>query len=146
MGNPLAVSVPTKVSQNWFPESETLLATGVLAMSMPLGIVLGQLGSPLIVKTADQVPIMNIVWFVPSAITMVCCILFIKTSYPPSPPSKSAELAGQKDRKSFRCADLHFHELCQIFFQGISIKHGSRLQEWSLYGSFCCHWWCCRVL
>ena len=62
MGNPLAVSLPTKVShqdygvlksrffpqvsQNWFPVSERLLATGVLAMSLPLGIVCGQGISP----------------------------------------------------------------------------------------------------
>ena len=35
-----------KVSQNWFPVSERLLATGVLAMSLPLGIVCGQGISP----------------------------------------------------------------------------------------------------
>ena len=102
MGNPLAVSVPTKVSQSWFPESERLLATGVLAMSLPLGIVLGQLGSPLMVKCPDDIPLMNIIWLIPSKITMVFCIAFIRTSYPPTPPSKSAELAGQQERKSFR--------------------------------------------
>ena len=102
MGNPMAVSVPTKVSQNWFPESERLLATGVLAMSLPLGIVLGQLGSPLFVKCVDDVPLMNIIWLIPAAITMVFSVIFITSSYPPSPPSKSAELAGQEERKSFR--------------------------------------------
>ena len=35
-----------QVSQNWFPVSERLLATGVLAMSLPLGIVCGQGISP----------------------------------------------------------------------------------------------------
>ena len=34
------------MSQNWFPVSERLLATGVLAMSLPLGIVCGQGISP----------------------------------------------------------------------------------------------------
>eukprot|EP00092_Neocalanus_flemingeri_P028874 GFUD01031352.1.p1 GENE.GFUD01031352.1~~GFUD01031352.1.p1 ORF type:complete len:468 (+),score=76.63 GFUD01031352.1:210-1613(+) len=101
MGNPIAVSVPTKVSQNWFPESERLLATGILAMSLPLGIVLGQGCSPLFVKTGEDVPLMNIVWLIPATITMVFCIAFIRTSNPPSPPSKSAELAGQQERKSF---------------------------------------------
>ena len=102
MGNPLAVSVPTKVSQNWFPESERLLATFILAMSLPIGIILGQLGSPLLVQCADDVPLMNIIWLIPAAITMVFSVIFITSSYPPSPPSKSAELAGQEERKSFK--------------------------------------------
>ena len=42
MGNPMAVSVPTKVSQHWFRESQRTFATIILAMSLPLGIVLGQ--------------------------------------------------------------------------------------------------------
>ena len=42
IGNPMAVSVPTKVSQNWFRESQRTFATICLAMSLPLGIVLGQ--------------------------------------------------------------------------------------------------------
>ena len=50
-----------QVSQNWFPESERLLATSVLAMSLPLGIVLGQGCSPLFVTEASDVPVMNLV-------------------------------------------------------------------------------------
>ena len=42
MGNPMAVSVPTKVSQHWFRESQRTFATIILAMSQPLGIVLGK--------------------------------------------------------------------------------------------------------
>jgi len=37
MGNPFAVSLPTKVSQNWFGEKEREIATGILAMSLPIG-------------------------------------------------------------------------------------------------------------
>ena len=37
MGNPMAVSVPTKVSQHWFKESQRTFATISLAMSLPLG-------------------------------------------------------------------------------------------------------------
>ena len=29
---------------------------------------------------------MNLVWFGPAALTMICCILFIRSSDPPSPP------------------------------------------------------------
>lgn len=102
MGNPLAVSLPTKVSQNWFPVSERLLATGVLAMSLPLGIVCGQGISPQFVVNPEDVPTMNLVWFGPAALTMICCILFIRSSDPPSPPSLSAERAAQQERKTLK--------------------------------------------
>jgi len=102
MGNPLSVSVPTKVSQNWFPENERLLATGILAMSLPLGIVAGQGCSPLFVKKASDLPLMNLVWLGPITVTLVCCVLFVRSSDPPTPPSLSAELASQQERKTFK--------------------------------------------
>ena len=66
IGNPMAVSVPTKVSQHWFRESQRTFATIVLAMSLPLGIVLGQGVTPLFVKEGDDVITMNWVWFIPA--------------------------------------------------------------------------------
>lgn len=102
MGNPLAVSLPTKVSQNWFPESERTLATGILAMSLPLGIVFGQGLSPLFVKGPDDIPILNIVGFIPATVTLLLCLFFVRTSLPPTPPSKSAEIEGRMERKTFR--------------------------------------------
>jgi hypothetical protein len=41
------------VSQHWFPESQRTVATIALAMSLPLGIVLGQGFTPLFVKSAE---------------------------------------------------------------------------------------------
>lgn len=90
-GNPMAVSVPTKVSQHWFKESQRTFATVTLAMSLPLGIVLGQGITPLFVKSLDDVPTMNWVWFIPAATTMILCMVTVKHSAPPTPPSKSAE-------------------------------------------------------
>ena len=106
-----------QVSQCWFPESERMVATGVLAMSLPLGIVLGQGCSPLFVKTGEDVPLMNMVrperpeqkclgcllqvWLGPAVLTLLCCLLFVRSSAPPSPPSRSAQLAAGPARKSF---------------------------------------------
>ena len=102
MGNPLAVSIPTKISQNWFPESERTLATGILAMALPLGIVFGQGCSPLFVKLPQDIPVLNIVNFIPAAITLLLCLLFVKTSLPPTPPSKSAEVEGRGDNDNMK--------------------------------------------
>ena len=99
VGNCLAVSVPTMVSQNWFPETERLVATGILSLSMPIGMVLGQGISPTFVKCPEDIPIMNLVWFLPSLLTFLSCLLCITSSHPASPPSRSAELArDQQDR------------------------------------------------
>ena len=102
MGNPLAVSLPTKISQNWFPETERTLATGILAMALPLGIVFGQGCSPLFVKGPEDIPILNIVGFIPAAVTLLLCLFTVKSSLPPTPPSRSAEIEEQRDRKTFR--------------------------------------------
>ena len=90
-GNPMAVSVPTKVSQHWFRESQRTFATIVLAMSLPLGIVLGQGITPLFVKHQDDIPTMNWVWFIPALLTQVLFVFAVRTSKPPTPPSKSAQ-------------------------------------------------------
>ena len=92
MGNPMAVSVPTKVSQHWFRESQRTFATIVLAMSLPLGIVLGQGVTPLFVKEADDVITMNWVWCIPATLTLILCIFTVTRSKPPTPPSRSAEV------------------------------------------------------
>jgi hypothetical protein len=64
---PFISCIPTKVSQHWFNEEQRTLATILIGMSNPLGIVLGQAITPLIVRSPEDVPIMNIVWFVPAA-------------------------------------------------------------------------------
>merc|ERR1711973_900377 len=92
MGNPFAVSLPTKVSQNWFGESERGLATGVLAMSLPLGIVMGQGCTPIFVTQGEDVPLMNIIWFIPALLTQLMVFFVVTSSNPPSPPSQSSEL------------------------------------------------------
>ena len=75
-----------------------LLATGLLTLSMPLGMVLGQGVTPAIVQCGADIPTMNIVWFVPTVITLGFNILSVTMDSPPSPPSRSAELASLKHK------------------------------------------------
>ena len=116
MGNPMAVSVPTKVSQHWFvyifcqlfvyiylftysvclhlrfSEGQRTFATIALAMSLPLGIVLGQGLTPLFVDEPKDIKMMNIIWFIPAALTQIMFLFTVRTSKPPTPPNKSAEV------------------------------------------------------
>eukprot|EP00096_Caligus_rogercresseyi_P007109 TRINITY_DN2459_c0_g1_i1.p1 TRINITY_DN2459_c0_g1~~TRINITY_DN2459_c0_g1_i1.p1 ORF type:complete len:493 (+),score=163.32 TRINITY_DN2459_c0_g1_i1:15-1493(+) len=87
---PFISCVPTKISQHWFGDSERTLATILLGMSNPMGIVLGQGLTPQFVTTPRDVPLMNTVWFIPAAIGSMITIMKVKNDYPPSPPSQSS--------------------------------------------------------
>jgi hypothetical protein len=67
------------------------MATTILAMSSPVGVMLASAITPLIVKEdPNNIPFQNWLYSIPSSITMVMFILFVRTSVPPTPPSKSA--------------------------------------------------------
>lgn len=76
-----------QVSQNWFCQEERGLATLLLAMSNPLGLVLGQLVTPLIVSSPSHLPLLNLVWFLPALPGFFLTIVGVRSSLPPSPPS-----------------------------------------------------------
>ena len=40
----------------------------LLGMSNPIGIVMGQFCTPFIVKKPEDVPLMNIIWFIPAGL------------------------------------------------------------------------------
>ena len=80
-----------QVSQNWFSGVQRVLATTILAMSSPVGVMLASSITPLLVKDAEDIPTQNWVYSIPSTLTMLMFILFIRTSVPPTPPSQSAE-------------------------------------------------------
>ena len=71
------------------------MATAVIGLSQPIGIVLGQGITPLFVREPSDVPLLNIVWFVPAAVGLVLALTTIKSSMPPTPPSRSASLVSE---------------------------------------------------
>ena len=74
IAKPFISCVSTKISQQWFSDEQRNLATILLAMSNPMGIVMGQLITPLLVQDEAHVPIMNIVWFIPAGIGSILTI------------------------------------------------------------------------
>ncbi len=91
---PFISCVPTKISQHWFSDSERTVATIVIGMSNPLGIVLGEGVTPLIVSKPEDVAYMNIVWFAPAAVGAVITMFKVTANRPPTPPSPSAAAAA----------------------------------------------------
>ena len=68
VAGPFISCVPTKISQHWFNEQQRTLATILLSLSGVIGYSMGQIITPLIVEEESQVPIMNIIWFIPAGI------------------------------------------------------------------------------
>jgi hypothetical protein len=54
--------------QLWFGDDQRTLATILIGMSNPMGIVLGSGITPLLVHSKEDVPLMNIVWFIPAGL------------------------------------------------------------------------------
>jgi len=112
---PFISGVPTKVSQHWFPDSQRTMATSLLGMSYPLGIVLGQGLTPLLITRPEHVPYMNIMFFVPAAVGAVLGIVAVKRDKPPSPPSASEESEWEEARAPQRKKMDYIHTLKAVF-------------------------------
>ena len=89
------------MSQNWFGESERTFATLILGMSNPLGLVLGQLITPIIVTDPSRIPLLNLIWFLPALPGFILTVCGVRSSLPPSPPSPSAAAAKLTKRRPF---------------------------------------------
>ncbi|XP_042204435.1 solute carrier family 49 member A3-like [Homarus americanus] len=100
MAQPFLLFIPTKVSQLWFPEHARAISTTVLSMSNPLGILVAQVSSPLLVKNKDQLPTLNYVFCGVAIVSQVVTLACITRSKPPTPPSQSAE-RGEKERAPY---------------------------------------------
>ncbi|KAK2146158.1 hypothetical protein LSH36_628g03001 [Paralvinella palmiformis] len=59
-------------------------------MANPVGIMIGNILSPIIVKQADDIPFMLYVYTIPAGIGMLSATFGICHSLPPSPPTSSA--------------------------------------------------------
>ena len=79
---PFISCVPTKVSQHWFGDDQRTLATILIGMSNPLGIVLGQGLTPLMVRKPENVALMNIVWFIPAAFGAILTMFKVSNCFP----------------------------------------------------------------
>ncbi|KAL7075167.1 hypothetical protein ACQ4LE_006150 [Meloidogyne hapla] len=87
---PFIMFLPTKVAAAWFPDNQRTLATTIGVMSNPLGVLLANLISPMIVGSCEHVKILNIIFAVPSIILTVIASVAITTSEPKIPPTLSA--------------------------------------------------------
>ena len=77
------------------------MATLILGMSNPLGLVLGQTLTPFLVQSPAAIPMLNLVWFLPSLPGFFLTICGVRSSLPPTPPSSSAASAVFAKKRNF---------------------------------------------
>ena len=90
------------MTRDWFPINESAIASGGITLSMVLGTCIALSIPPLFVSTSKDIPTLNIVWFIPLAITFIMAIMFVRSDQPPTPPSKSAEHAKEPYLKKYK--------------------------------------------
>jgi len=90
LAQPFAMSLPTKVSEVWFPQTQRTLSTTIGALGNPLGFMVASLIAPIVVSDEDDVPIPNYIF---SALGIFAGLLglLVWRSKPATPPSSTAD-------------------------------------------------------
>ncbi len=121
IGQPFIMNSITKLSGNWFPETERTSATGFGTISMFIGILLGMLLTPFLIVGNDLSP-MLLIYGILSLVVGALFIAFVK-SRPPTPPSikpyNEKVLMFEGVKKLFK--DKSFLILVITFFLGLGI-------------------------
>jgi len=121
IGQPFVLNSITRLSANWFPESERTSATGLSMISQFIGIMLGVLITPFIFE-AFNIPIILLIYGILAIISGALFVIFAKNK-PPTPPSseisKEKVLMGEGLKQLF--LNKYFIILFITFFFGLGI-------------------------
>jgi len=121
IGQPFVLNSITRLSANWFPESERTSATGLSLISQFIGILLGVLITPFLYQ-ATNIPITLLIYGILALISGVLFVILVKNK-PPTPPSKEElkekVLMGKGLKALFK--NKHFIILFITFFFGLGI-------------------------
>ncbi|MHA1292486.1 MAG: MFS transporter [Promethearchaeota archaeon] len=121
IGQPFIMNSVTKLSANWFPETERTIATGLGMISMFLGIALGLLITPFLVE-GFSFQIMLFIYGLLAICSAILFLVFVKNN-PPTPPS--TEIISEKvfmfDGMKQLFTNRHFVILLILFFFGLGI-------------------------
>jgi predicted MFS family arabinose efflux permease len=85
IAQPFLLNIITKLSANWFPETERTTATGVSLIAVYIGTALGMIITPLIVVGINFIS-MLFIYGILALLTGIIFIIFAKNK-PPTPPS-----------------------------------------------------------
>jgi MFS family permease len=121
ISQPFILNSITRLSANWFPETERTTATGLSMISQFIGIMLGVLITPFIVG-AINIPIMILIYGILALISGALFVILVKNN-PPTPPSseitREKVLMGEGLKQLF--SNRYFWILFITFFFGLGI-------------------------
>ncbi|XP_064629895.1 solute carrier family 49 member A3-like [Lineus longissimus] len=87
---PFLLFAPTKLAALWFEENHRATANMIASMSNPLGILLANILSPVIVNSKADFPLMLEIYTAPAILTTLMATFGIWSALPPTPPTASA--------------------------------------------------------
>ncbi|XP_072251251.1 solute carrier family 49 member A3 [Leuresthes tenuis] len=96
LAQPLIIFTPTKLAALWFPDSQRATANTIASMSNPLGILLANILSPMIVRTSEHIPLLLLIYAVPACFICFLATVGIRSNEPPTAPSASAESSASE--------------------------------------------------
>jgi MFS family permease len=121
IGQPFVLNSITKLSGNWFPETERTTATGLGTLSMFVGILLGVLLTPFLIIGNNLSP-MLLIYGIASLVIGALFIIFVKSrplTPPTSEPSNEKVLMFEGLKKLF--TNKSFLILVLLYFLGLGI-------------------------
>jgi len=127
IGQPFVLNSFTKVASNWFPEKEEVLASGLLTMSLFIGLVIAMFAPDLIISryrsTGSLKQGLDMILYLYGIVSLIGLILFFaftrdKPKFPPNPIAAEKKVSMTIGLKSiFRNRD--FLLLLGCFFIGL---------------------------
>ena len=89
IAQPFLLNTITKLSANWFPETERTTATGISLIATALGVALGMIMTPILVITLNFGS-MLLIYGILALISSIVFVILVKNKPPTSPSSNPA--------------------------------------------------------
>jgi MFS family permease len=122
VAQPFILNAVTKLSANWFPETERTTATGISLLSTFIGVALGLILTPLLYELFNSLEIIIWVYGVIALASGIIFFVFAKAK-PPTPPT--LEIIEEKvfmfDGLKRLFTNKYFYILIFIYFVGLGV-------------------------
>lgn len=122
VAQPFILNAVTKLSANWFPETERTTATGISLLSTFIGVALGLILTPLLYELFNSLEIIIWVYGVIALASGIIFFVFAKAK-PPTPPT--LEIIEEKvfmfDGLKRLFTNKYFYILILIYFVGLGV-------------------------
>jgi len=121
IAQPFLLNTITKLSANWFPETERTTATGISLIATTIGVALGMVITPILVINLDF-RTMLLIYGILALISSIIFVIFVKNK-PPTPPSSNVEIVKIDMFNGFKLlfSNRNFIILVIVFSLGMGI-------------------------